>query len=154
MSATLVERIDEDLKAAQKNREQTTISTLRMLRAALHNEEIAKREPLKEADVVRILQREVKRRKEAILSYQAGGSAERVAQETAEQGVLERYLPEQMDKAAIEKTVQSVITELNAAGPQSFGPVMKRVMQELQGKADGRIVQEAVKRLLEPKETS
>lgn len=142
-------RIQEDLKSAMKQRERIAVSTLRLLSAALKNEAIAKRGELEEADILRVLQREVKRRKEAIESYKAAGSRERVEQETAELAVLQRYLPEQLDLAAIEGVIHSLIQETGATGPQDFGNVMKRAMQQLQGKADGRMVQEAVKRLLQ-----
>ena len=142
-------RIQEDLKSAMKQRETVAVSTLRLLSAALKNETIAKRSELGEADILRVLQREVKRRKEAIESYTAAGSRERVEQESAELTVLQRYLPEQLDPAAIEKVVQSLIHETGAQGSKDFGTVMKQAMQQLQGKADGRMVQETVKRLLQ-----
>lgn len=145
----IVTRIQEDLKSAMKQREQITVSTLRLLSAALKNEAIAKRGELVEADELRVLQREVKRRKEAIESYTAAGSSDRVEKETAELAVLQRYLPEQLDSTAIEGVIRTVIQETGAKGPQDFGTVMKRAMQQLQGKADGRMVQETAKRLLE-----
>lgn len=145
----IVTRIQEDLKSAMKQREQIAVSTLRLLSAALKNEAIAKRGDLVEADELRVLQREVKRRKEAIESYTAAGSRDRAEKETAELAVLQRYLPEQLDPTAIEGVIQTVIQETGAKGPQDFGTVMKRAMQQLQGKADGRMVQETAKRLLQ-----
>lgn len=145
---TTVERIQEDLKTALKSREKTAVSALRLLLASIKNESIAKRSELEEADVLRVIQREVKRRNEAIEGFQAGGSEERAAQEKAERGVLERYLPQQMEPGEIDATVQAIIKETGAADASAFGPVMKRAMQSLQGRADGRTVQATVKRLL------
>ncbi|MFH1171764.1 MAG: GatB/YqeY domain-containing protein [bacterium] len=145
---TFFERVGEDLQRAMKAHDRIRVSTLRLLSAALKNEQIAKRTGLDDADALKILQREVKRRREAITSYQTAGSRERVEQEAAELEVLKEYLPEQLDEDAVEKIVAACIQEANAAGPQDLGSVMKIAMQRLRGQADGAMVQRVVQRLL------
>jgi uncharacterized protein YqeY len=145
---TLCARIQEDLKVALKQRDRTVVSTLRLLSASLKNESIAKRAELSDQDALKVVQRETKKRKEAIALYMQGGSEERVKQETAEMEILERYMPRQLDAKDLAGVVNRVIQESGATGPGDFGKVMKQVMQQVQGAADGRTVQEIVKQAL------
>lgn len=146
---TTVERIQRDLQAALKRRDTVVVATLRMLLAALKNAAIEERGELSEEKALTVIQREAKKRKEAITAYRQGGSAERAEQEEAELDVLAAYMPEQLDDGTIETAVQSIITSLGAAGPKDFGRVMNAAMKELRGRADGTKVQMAAKRLLE-----
>lgn len=150
MAPSLLDRIQSDLQRALKERNKQIVGTLRLLSAALKNESIAKRRELTDAETVQVLRREAKRRREAMAAYEAGGSTERAEAEKAELGILTAYLPEQLDAQGIETVVRTILQEVGAAGPNDFGRVMGVVMKQVQGRADGRLVQETVKRLLEP----
>ncbi len=149
MAETLETRIKQEYTQALKARDTATVSTLRLLLTSLKNEQIAKRRALTEDEEVQVLQREAKRRREAITVYQQGGSADRAAVEQTELEVITRYLPEQMDAGAIAATVAQIVGKTGATGPADFGRVMGLAMQELKGKADGAAVRTCVKTALE-----
>lgn len=149
MAETLETRIKQEYTHALKARDTATVSTLRLLLTSIKNEHIARRHPLTEEEEIQVLQREAKRRREAIAVYQQGGSADRAAVEQTELDVITRYLPEQMDAAAIAAVVKQIISKTGATGPADFGRVMGLAMQELKSKADGVAVRTCVKTALE-----
>jgi len=146
---TLRERLDEDLKAAMKAQDALKVSVIRLARSEIRNMEIAKGAPLIEDDVLQVLGREVKRRREAIEQFQKGGRADLVDKETAELQLLSEYLPQQLSEAEIVGIAQEVISELHAASKADKGRVMSVLMQRVRGRADGKLVSETVDRLLE-----
>jgi uncharacterized protein YqeY len=146
---TLRERLDEDLKAAMKAHDALKVSVIRLARSEIRNMEIAKGAPLIEDDVLQVLGREVKRRREAIEQFQKGGRADLVDKETAELQLLSEYLPQQLSEAEIVGIAQEVISELHAASKADKGRVMSVLMQRVRGRADGKLVSETVDRLLE-----
>lgn len=146
---TFIERLQNEYRTALKARNDVVVGTLRMLLTAIKNEEIAgKRKVMSDEALISVVQREVKRRKEALELYRQGGRSDRAAREQAELDVLLRYMPEQMDAAGIAAVIAAAIANLQPSGPADFGKVMGMAMKDLKGRADGAAVQAAVKAAL------
>lgn len=141
-------RLEEDMKAAMRAGEKLRLGVIRRARAAIKNAEIAAREPLDEAGVEKALRGIVKQHRESIEQYDAADRADLADVERAELAVLEDYLPQQLDAAAIEPVVAATIAELGATSPKDIGGVMKAAMATLGGAADGKEVSAIVKALL------
>ena len=135
--------IEQDLKIAMKAKDQLKVSVLRMVLSALHNEEIAKRKPLEEDEVNRVLSKEVKKRQEAVELYRRGNRPELADKEEAEMKIIGAYLPQMMS----EIEVKEVVERLKAKGElgTDFGLAMRAVLAQVKGRADGKMVAEAVK---------
>ncbi|HUV43095.1 MAG TPA: GatB/YqeY domain-containing protein [Patescibacteria group bacterium] len=142
------DKIQSDLNQALKERKENVVSTLRLLLAEIHNQEIAKQSQLSEEEIVGLIQKEIKQRKESIEAYQKGKRNDLVSKEEEELATLNKYLPQQLSVEELETTVQSVIKEIGASGPGDFGKVMGVVMTKVKGRADGQTVSEAVKKIL------
>ncbi|HCX45401.1 TPA: glutamyl-tRNA amidotransferase [Patescibacteria group bacterium] len=143
----LKEQISEDIKNALKAGDSFTAGVLRMVVAALQNKSIEKRgkgeeEELTQEEILEILAREAKKRKEAIELYKQGDRQELADNEEKELAIIEKYLPQQMSKEEVVEIVSAII-EKNK--PENFGEAMKLVMAELKGKADGKMVAEVIK---------
>ncbi len=147
-TTTLAGRLDADLKDAMRAGDTLRRDTIRRARSAIKNAEIEARGPLDDDAQVKVLRGIVKQHKESIAQFTAGGRDDLVAQETREMGVLEAYLPAQMDAAGIEAVVSEVIAAEGATGPGDMGRVMKAVMSRVGGTADGKDVRVTVQRLL------
>jgi len=145
----LREQLDDDLKSAMKSREALRLSVLRMLKSAARYAEIEKGETLSDDDVLQVVARECKRRRESIEQFEKGNRADLVAQEKAELEILSGYLPEQLDEMEVIGIAREVISELRAASKADKGKVMGALMQKVRGKADGRLVNRIVDELLE-----
>lgn len=141
-------KIQSDLKQAQLSRDEIKVSTLRLLLSEIKNAEIAKGDSLSDEDIVSIVQREVKKRKEAAAGFRSGSREDQAQKEEAEAKVLEGYLPAQMEVEELTKIVETTINELGAVGVQDMGKVMGVVMGKVKGKADGNIVSGIVKEKL------
>ena len=148
VTAPLAARLEEDMKAAMRAGEKLRLGVIRRARAAIKNAEIAAREPLDEGAVEKTLRGIVKQHRESIEQYEAGGRADLAEVERAELAILDGYLPQQLEPAAIEPVVVATIAELGASGPKDMGAVMKAAMATLGGAADGKAVSAIVKRLL------
>ncbi len=123
--------------------------TIRMVEAAIKNAEIDKRgSELAEADVLAILQRQVKQRRESIDQFRQGGREDLAEKEQQEITVIEQYLPAQLSRDEIEARAQAVIDQVGASGPGDRGKVMGMLMRELRGEADGAVVNAVVSDLL------
>jgi uncharacterized protein len=147
----LKETISQDLKNAMKSGEKLRLETLRTIRAALMEKEIEKRgsgNPMSPEDELGVLTTAAKKRKESIEQFQNGGRPELAEQERQELAIIQEYLPKQMSQEELEKAVRDIVSQSGAAGPGDFGKVMPLVMKQLKGKADGRLIQETVKKLL------
>ncbi len=143
------EQIEEDFKQAYLKKDKEKAAVLAMLKSTLQNEEIArKREGLSEEDVIGIIKREVKMRKEALSEWEKAGRKEEAATEKEAIKILEHYLPAMLSRAEIEKMVKETISEVKAASPQDLGKVMGGLMPKLKGKADGGMVSKIVQELL------
>ena len=145
----MVQKIDQDLNQALKAKDHLAVLTLRQLKTALANAEIAnKRQKLEAEAVLKILKTEVKKRREAIELYQRGNRPELAAKEQQEIGIISQYLPAEMAADEISKIVAQAISETGASGAQDVGKVMAAVMPKLQGQADGQLVSQIVKQQL------
>lgn len=137
-----------DLKQAMKKGDKVRKSVIRLTRAALHNAEIEKRGTLEEPEVLGVIAREVRQRKESIAEFSKGNRQDLVAKEEAELKVLLEYLPQQMSREEIAATARKLIAEVGAQGLQDKGKVMPRLIAQLKGRAEGREVNEVVTELL------
>ncbi len=147
----LKDTISQDLKNAMKSGDKLRLETLRTIRAALMEREIEKRgssNPMTPEDELGVLTTAAKKRKESIEQFQNGGRPELAEQERKELAIIQEYLPKQMSAEELEKAVRDVIAQTGATGAADFGKVMPQVMKHLKGKADGRLIQETVKKLL------
>jgi len=146
MSETL-EQIRSELKEAQKAQDSFKVGTLRYILSAIHNAEIekGKGETLTEEELVTILQKQAKQRRESIEAYEKGGRADLAEKEQKELGIIESYLPEQMGEEEITKLVEEAISVTGASSPQDMAKVMGVLMPKIKGKADGSLVSRLVK---------
>ena len=147
---TLKDRLRADLTTAMKARDELAASTIRMVLTAITTEEVAGKSArvLSDDDVVKVLTREAKKRREAHQAYADAGRTELAAREQAELGVIETYLPQQMTDAEIAAAVTAAIAETGAAGPAAMGQVMKVLSPKVAGRADGGQVAAEVRRQL------
>lgn len=148
--STLKDTVQHDLHDAMRAQEKVRAGTLRMVLTAITNEEVAGSEhrDLTDDDVLRVIAKEAKKRKEASAAYSEAGRAELAAQEDAELAVLETYLPAQLGDDELRAIVSGVIAETGAAGMQQMGQVMKAAQAEVAGRADGGRVAAIVKEQL------
>ncbi|KJS60808.1 GatB/YqeY domain-containing protein [Streptomyces rubellomurinus] len=147
---TLKEQLQEDLTAAIRDRDELRSSTIRLTLAAVTSEEVAgksKRE-LSDADVLKVIGREAKKRREAAEAFGSAGRAEQAARELAEGEVLAGYLPKQLSGEELTAIVAAAVAESGATGPQGMGAVMKLVKPKVDGLAEGGRVAAAVKAAL------
>jgi uncharacterized protein len=141
--------IQEAAKLAMKSGDRVTLSTLRLLLSALHNEEIRIRGELTREDIERTIATLCKQRTEAIDLYRKGGREDLALNEESELAVLKRFLPQQLSESEVRDLIQSCIAEAGARGIQDLGKVMKLVMPRVSGRSDGKRVNELVRGLLE-----
>jgi uncharacterized protein len=146
----LKESLQNDLTTAIRGRDELTAATLRMALTAITTEEVAGKQArtLSDEEVLTVLGREAKKRRESATAFDDAGRRELADRERAEGEVLARYLPEQLTDDEIASLVLDVITELGAAGPQAMGQVMKAVQPRVAGRAEGGRVAAEVKRQL------
>jgi uncharacterized protein YqeY len=145
---TITERVQSDLTAATKARDQDRVAALRLVLDALKKEAKEAREQLDEQREIAVLKRERKRRVEAAEAYRGGERVELAAREEAEAAVIDEYLPEQLSDAELEAIVGEVVGETGAESAREIGKVMSAVMPKLEGRADGKRVSEIVRRKL------
>ena len=148
--AALKDRLQADLTAAMKARDELTTATLRMVLTAVGTEEVAGKtaRQLSDDEVLKVLAREAKKRREAATAFRDGGRQESADRELAEEQVLERYLPEQLSDDDLAALVRDAVAETGAAGPQAMGAVMKVVGPKVAGRAEGGRVAAAVRAAL------
>jgi uncharacterized protein len=145
-------RLRADLNAAMKARDELTTATLRMALTAVSTEEVAGKQSRELADdeVLRVITREAKKRREAAEAFDAAGRGELAERERAEGSVLDAYLPTQLDDDELADLVRAAVAEAGADGPQQMGAVMKLVQPRVAGRADGKRVSDEVRRQLAP----
>jgi uncharacterized protein YqeY len=142
----LREQILEDIKTAMKAREADKLSAIRFLQSAIKNREIELRpNAITEADVVGVIKKMAKQRKDSIAEYEKAGRQDLVNKEKFELTVMEAYLPQQMGQDEIAKIVDDVIKSTGAAGMKAMGAVIKEVMARTAGNADGKMISDLVK---------
>jgi uncharacterized protein YqeY len=145
---TLQERIESAMRDAMRARDDRRVQTLRMAMAAAQNRRIELGRTLTDEDVVDVVSKQVKQRRESIALYRDAGREDRAAAEEAEVAILTEFLPEQMSEDEVEALARAAIAETGAAGPSEMGRVMGRLMPQTKGRADGRLVSDVVRRLL------
>lgn len=140
--------IQQAVKAAMKGGDTVTLSTLRLLLAALQNEEIRLRRALNAEEIHKIIGTLCKQRGEAIELYRKGGRQELALKEEAELAILKGFLPQQLSDDEIKSAIQASIDEAGASGPADLGRVMKLAMPKVAGRSDGKRVSDLAKALL------
>jgi len=146
---SLQDQIQQELKAAMLAKEAQRLGALRMLKSALGYLQIEKKqETLPDAEVIALVQREIKKRRDAAEQFTTGGRAELAAKELAEIRVLEAFLPQPLSAEELEALVRAAIQESGATSKKEMGTVIKLVQAKAEGKADGRTISAAVSRLL------
>ena len=148
MSASLKEKLIEDLKQAMRSGNTRKRSTIRLLLSAIQNAEIAKKAELDDGDILGIIAKEIRQRRESIEAFKSGNRHDLADTEEAEIAALEIYLPPQMSREEISEAARRVIEEAGARGPGDKGKVMPKLIGELKGKADGREINAVVTELL------
>jgi len=148
----LKEKLQADLTDAIRSRNEVVSGTVRMLLAAITNEEVAGKaaKVLTDAEIITVLSREAKKRREAVEAYTQAKRDDLAGKEKAEAAVIANYLPEQLSEDEIKKLIQAAIAETDAKGPAGMGLVMRVLQPKIAGKADGGVVSGLVKSYLTP----
>ena len=146
----LKEKLQNDLTEAMRARDEVRSSTIRMVLTAIKNEEVSGKEArdLSDAEVITVLSREAKKRREAAEAFEQAGAADRAANEKVEGVIIAEYLPAQLSESEIKEMIAAAIAESGATGPQQMGQVMKLIQPKIAGRADGGIVSSLVKAAL------
>jgi len=144
----LGERLDQAFKKAIAAKQAVALSTLRLLKSAIRYREKELKRPLTEVELQATINTQVKQRREAMAEYTKGGRPDLAQKEEEELSILLSFLPPQLTPQEIEAEVSRIIQEVGATGPQDLGKVMKAAMAHLTGRADGKTVQELVRRHL------
>src|SRR6202050_4798557 len=145
---SLKERITEDMKAAMRAGQKERLGTVRMILAAVKQREVDERVSLDDAQVLAVLEKMVKQRKEAIVQFESGGRADLVAKEQAEVALLQQYLPAQLSATEIESLIGKAIASTGASSLKDMGKVMSALKSELAGRADMSAVSARIKQML------
>ena len=146
---SLAEQIEKDVIVAMKAKDPVKVSTLRMLKSALGNYLIqVKKDKAEDSEVLGIITKQAKQRRESVESFEKAGRKDLADKEKAELAILESYLPKQLTDDELRAVVQKAIVWSDAKSPADMGKLMKVLMPAVQGKADGKRVQEVVKDLL------
>jgi len=144
----LKQKLADDLKQAMRGGDEVRRSVIRLVMAAIKNAEIARQAALDDADILGVIAKEVRQRRESIESFKQGNRQDLVAQEEAELAILNEYLPQQMTREEIVAEARRVIDEVGAQGPGDKAKVMPKLIAQLKGKADGREINAVVTELL------
>jgi uncharacterized protein YqeY len=144
----LKQKLTDDLKQAMRDGDTVKRSVIRLTMAAIKNAEIARQTTLEDADILGVIAKEVRQRKESIEAFKQGDRPDLAAKEEAEMAVLEQYLPQQMTREEIVAEARKVIDEVGAQGLGDKGKVMPQLIANLKGRADGREINEVVTELL------
>ncbi len=145
---TLQTQVESAMRDAMRARDQRRTSTLRMAMAAAKNRQIELGRDLTDGDMVEVLGKQVKQRRESIEQFRAGGREEMAAGEEAEAAILAEFLPEQLSEAELKQLVDEAVATTGASGPGDMGKVMGVVMPRTKGRADGKLVSDLVRRRL------
>ena len=141
-------KLNEEIVVAAKTKDKIRLSAIRMLKTALHNKEIDLMRPLNESEILQILSAIVKQRKDSIEQFAKGGRNDLVEKEEAELKVVQEFMPAQMSDEEVETVIKKAIAEAGAVSVKDMGKIMKILMPQLTGKADGKAVGEKVKAFL------
>ncbi len=145
---SLTEKLQEDMKLAMKSRDASRLSTIRLLRSSVSYAQINKGAELTDDEVLEVLSREAKRRKEAIEAAEAGGRSDVADSERVELDIISEYLPKPLEEAEIEAIAREVIAEVGASELKDRGKVMGPLMQRIRSRADGKLAGQVVEKIL------
>ncbi|MHA7962722.1 GatB/YqeY domain-containing protein [Paenibacillus sp. CAU 1782] len=145
----LSERLTDDMKQAMKSQDKFKLTTIRMMRASVKNLEIDLKRPLDDNEVLDILSREVKIRKDSLQEFKNAGRDDLASGVAAEIEIISQYLPEQLTEEEIQEIVRQTIQELGASSKADMGKVMSALMPKTKGRADGKLVNKAVQQFLQ-----
>jgi uncharacterized protein YqeY len=141
----LKEQLDADLKTAMRDKDALKLSVVRMLKSAVKYREIEIMKPLDDAGVQGVIASEIKRRRDSVEQYRAGNRADLADKEEAEIAILQGWLPQQLTPDELRAKVDAAIAKVGAQGPKDMGSVMKALLPEVQGRAEGKAVSDLVK---------
>ncbi|MCH2605774.1 MAG: GatB/YqeY domain-containing protein [Nitrospinales bacterium] len=139
---SLKEKLLSNMKEAMKSKDSVKLGTVRGVISAVKNQEIDLKKELSEEEILTIVSREVKKRKEAAVLYEKGNRPELKDKEIQEMKILQTYLPEQVSEKDLRRRIQEVIAETGAEGMKDFGKIMKTLVPEFKGKADNSLIKE------------
>jgi uncharacterized protein len=142
---SIKEQIEKEFIEAFKAKDDMKKNLLGMMKSAIKNKEIELQKPLEDADVIDVISKEAKKRKESALAYEQGGRADLAESEKAEAEMLTKYLPEQLSEDAVREIVKQTITETSASSPADMGKVIGAVVAKTKGQADGGIISKLAK---------
>ena len=145
---SLTQKLQEDMKLAMKSRDASRLSTIRLLRSSVSYARIDKGDDLTDDEVLEVLSREAKRRREAIEAAESGKRSDVADRERAELDIINEYLPAQLTEAEIEAIARQIAVEVGAGELKDRGKVMGPLMQRIRGRADGRLAGSVVERIL------
>jgi uncharacterized protein YqeY len=146
---SLSERLNEDMKQAMKSQDKFKLSVIRMVRSAIKNVEIDQKRTLDDNEVLDVLSREIKQRKDSLQEFEKAGRDDLAAAVKAEIAVLSDYLPQQLTEEEVKAIVQQTIQETGASSKADMGKVMGALMPKVKGRADGKLVNQLVQQLLQ-----
>lgn len=145
----LSERLNEDMKQAMRSKDKFKLSTIRMIRATIKNQEIDLKRTLDDAEVLDILSREIKQRKDSLQEFQKAGRDDLAETVEAEIVIVAEYLPAQLAEEEVKAIVQQTIQETGASSKADMGKVMAALMPKVKGRADGKLVNQVVQQCLQ-----
>ncbi|GEN46500.1 GatB/YqeY domain-containing protein [Alkalibacillus haloalkaliphilus] len=146
---SLLDRLNEDMKQAMRNKEKQKLTVIRAIKSSLQNEAISKNEELSEEDELQVLTREVKQRKDSLQEFKDASREDLVKKTEQELALIETYLPKQLSDEELHQIIEETIQEVGATSKQQMGQVMSAVMPKVKGKADGSKVNQFVLRQLQ-----
>ena len=146
---SLKEQLTADMKDAMKNKEKNRLAVIRMVRGAIRQQEIDGQKELGEDDVIAVISKEVKMRRDSIEEFQKGGRQDLVDKTQAEIDVLMPYLPAQLSEDEVRELVKAAVEQTGASTPKDMGKVMGVLMPKVKGRADGKMVNTIVKSFLQ-----
>lgn len=146
--ANLLEKLQEEMKAAMKSGQKERLSVIRMLISEIKKVQIDKKKELTDEEIIEVLQRYAKQRKESIKQYREAGREDLAQKEEFELKVVQEFLPQPLSEEELEKVIDETISELGASSMKDMGKVMKAVMEKVKGRADGSAVSAIVKKKL------
>ena len=147
--STLLKKLQDEMKKALKSKNTLKLSVIRMLISEIKKEQIDKKKELSDEEILKIIQRYAKQRREAIEQYKKAGRQDLVEKEEKELNIVLEFLPKQLTEEEINKIVEETIKEIGASSIKDMGKVMKAVMEKVKGRADGSIVSKIVKAKLD-----
>ncbi|CAG7606132.1 putative protein YqeY [Paenibacillus solanacearum] len=145
---SLSEKLNDDMKLAMKSQDKFKLSVIRMVRAAIKNIEIDQRKTLDDQEVLDVLNREIKQRKDSLQEFEKAGREDLAEGLRAELAILMEYMPQQFSEEEVKAIVQQTIQEVGASSKADMGKVMGALMPKVKGRADGKIVNQFVQQLL------